>query len=315
MSQFAQPQPPARGGSLAQKAARLRAELEAKKTEARAATPGGGGTVDDANPGQTEQSVDTVGQGDFVVRDGDCMLSIARKTGHFWEKLWTDPNNADLRRVRGKPHQLLEGDRVHVPARTPKTEPGATEARHRFVRRGEPSQVRLYLKNKQKPYANEPYTFEVDGKVHEGVTDANGGLVINAPGDSQRGILRIRGRAIKVSLGRLDPIKTSSGIRQRLRNLGFDPGPPDTHDPATLAAALRAFQRKQGLAITGDPDDETLAKLEELHDRGKQTPAEAGQTKADDAVPLEVEAPTDASSDDESGAIAKDAEEEEEIQL
>ncbi len=50
---------------------------------------------------------------------------------------------------------------------------------------------------------------------------------------------------------------------QMLDALGFSPGPADGfRDPATIVA-LRAFQRANGLAVTGDADEATLAALEQ----------------------------------------------------
>ncbi|MEW6505931.1 MAG: peptidoglycan-binding domain-containing protein, partial [Chloroflexota bacterium] len=72
-------------------------------------------------------------------------------------------------------------------------------------------------------------------------------------------------RVLLLNLGGLNPLSELSGIKHRLANLGFDCG--DTSDEATsgLAAALRAFQEKHGLRVTGEADQATRDKLQELH--------------------------------------------------
>jgi peptidoglycan hydrolase-like protein with peptidoglycan-binding domain len=50
-------------------------------------------------------------------------------------------------------------------------------------------------------------------------------------------------------------------IQQRLRELGFEPGPVDGIWGEQTRAALRAFQEARGLEPTGDPTEPTLAAL------------------------------------------------------
>ncbi len=50
-------------------------------------------------------------------------------------------------------------------------------------------------------------------------------------------------------------------IQQRLKDLGFDPGPIDGAFGDRTATALRAFQRKAGVPETGTVDDATMKEL------------------------------------------------------
>jgi LysM repeat protein len=215
---------------------------------------------------QEQQGTGPVGQGDYVVKDGDCISSIARDTGHFWKTIWADPANAELKQTRQDPNVLYPGDRVTIPPRQPKQEAGQTEMRHRFVRRGEPSELHLrILRQDDTPRANEPYELEIDGQVTTGVSDANGSVRLPVPGHARRGVLTVGPAQDQVvyelQLGGLAPISTKDGVRDRLRNLGQRVG----SDDASLAAGLRAFQEKHGLPVTGQADGATRAKLTELH--------------------------------------------------
>lgn len=50
-------------------------------------------------------------------------------------------------------------------------------------------------------------------------------------------------------------------VEQRLKELGFEPGPIDGTFDAKTKPALRAFQKKAGISETGKVDDATMAEL------------------------------------------------------
>lgn len=49
--------------------------------------------------------------------------------------------------------------------------------------------------------------------------------------------------------------------QKALKQMGHDPGPVDGVMGAQTSAALKAYQRKQGLSVTGQLDADTAAKL------------------------------------------------------
>ena len=50
-------------------------------------------------------------------------------------------------------------------------------------------------------------------------------------------------------------------VQKALKDMGHDPGPVDGVMGAQTSAALKAYQKKQGLNVTGELDAETAAKL------------------------------------------------------
>ncbi len=255
---------------------------------------------------ETQQGTGPVGTGDHVVREGECISSIAKSSGHFWETIWNDAANSELKSARENPNVLLPDDRVTIPELKAKQEAGATEEHHRFRRKGEPALFRMRLveppepdeeegeeqgeeaqaaggdfvggdkepepgeAKEDTPRANVPYTLIVDGEHTEGTSDADGRIEVPIPGNARTGKLILNPgtdeqEEIKVELGHVAPITELAGVKQRLFNLSFDPG--DFGDKMTpgLAAALTAFQRKNGLEETGEPDQTTKDKLLELH--------------------------------------------------
>ncbi len=211
-----------------------------------------------------------VGSGEHEVRRGECIASIAESRGHFWEKLWNLDGNRELKDTRGDPNALLPGDLVEVPEIEPKEESKDTEKRHRFRRKGVPSLLKLQVLRLGEPVADKPYQLQVDGKIIEGQTDSDGRIEEPIPPESREASLVVDndGEEIRydLELGGMDPVNTTTGVKARLKNLGFDPGPIDMENSAVYQTALNAFQEQHELEVTGVPDQETRDKLAELAD-------------------------------------------------
>ena len=301
------------GGSRAQRAAQLKAELEsASTTGAQAPTVGvhevqegqtlesiadqynqspediwehpqneqvrqERGSPDELQPGdrlsipseEPEPETGPVGQGDYVVREGDCITSIAKSSGHLWETIWNDSGNAELQQVRQDPNVLLPEDRVTIPAIRKKQEPGETEMRHRFVRRGEPAYLRLRVLDDDRPLSNQPYELTVDQQSFTGTTDPRGELDVPIPGNANRATLVVGVEPdtfrYVLDLGEIEPVESVRGVQQRLRNLGFGKAAVDGVVGPKTEEALRVFQKVNELPETGRPDTQTRQKLKENH--------------------------------------------------
>jgi hypothetical protein len=208
-----------------------------------------------------------VGTGEHIVKDGECISSIAKNTGHFWPTIWDDPANVDVKTARKDPNVLLPGDRVHVPPIRRRQEPGQTEMRHRFVRKGEPSRLHLRIFNVDLARGNESFTLTVDGQEQRGITDPNGCLDVPIPGNAKTARLTFinDGTSYQLALGGVDPVSELSGVQRRLNNLGYDCGPEDNTLGNGTRAALHRFQAAKGLPETGEPDQQTRARLQEEH--------------------------------------------------
>ena len=62
-----------------------------------------------------QDSPGPLGDGDYVVVEGDCMESIAADAGFLWTTIWNHPQNAALKKARVTPNVLLPGDRPVYP--------------------------------------------------------------------------------------------------------------------------------------------------------------------------------------------------------
>jgi putative peptidoglycan binding protein len=199
----------------------------------------------------------------YVVKQGDCILSIAKDFGFFWETLWNDPQNASLKQLRKDPNVLLTGDVVYIRDKQIKEESKPTDALASFVRKGTPAQLRLQLLDRnQQPRANLQYTLVIDGKSQGGTSDSNGWINETMPPNAKKADLIVVDQGVPekyaMGLGTVDPITVTTGVEQRLKNLGHS-------TTSGLSQAVKSFQKKYGLPVTGDPDDATREKLKSIH--------------------------------------------------
>jgi hypothetical protein len=230
------------------------------------------------------------------VVQGDCISSIAEAQGFFPDTIWNDPGNSDLKQQRKSPDILCPDDIVVVPDLEERNESAGTETRHRFRRKGVPAILKLQVlreaeqepvamgtgssrdeseyeapdyepfKREDEPVRDAEYFFTAEDVEQKGCTDGEGKLEVTIPPGAQTGRLRVVPESgdeivLELQLGSMDPIDTETGIQSRLCNLGF----ACELGGDTRASALRLFQEKYGLSVTGEPDDDSLNKLEEIH--------------------------------------------------
>jgi hypothetical protein len=210
------------------------------------------------------------------VEVGDCFSSIADKYGFFWETLWDDPKNVQIRELRGDPNVLLPGDSVYVPDKREKTEPGETGEVHVFQLQGVPAMLRIqFLDGEGNPRVNVPYTVTVDGKTVSdpgAVTDAKGMVICGISPQARQGTLTLGEGEDKeefpLQLGHLNPVSTVSGVKRRLYNLGYYEGTIDEQWDDEAKASLMAFQASYGVEPDGELSDGTRELLRGVHDGG-----------------------------------------------
>lgn len=202
-----------------------------------------------------------------VVSQGECLASIAAAYGLSWKTVWNHAQNRQLKAARRDPNVLLPGDRVYIPEKQAREQPAATDRRHRFVRKGVPSVLRLRIMDGQEPRAHEDYVLDIDGKLYKGKTDADGRIEHPIPPGAIRGtlILGKDGERYPLDLGHIDPIEETTGVKARLNNLGYACGAVDDQWDEQARAALRRFQKDNNLAETGECDQATRDKLKEAY--------------------------------------------------
>ncbi len=206
-----------------------------------------------------------------LVKQGECIESIAFKHGFHWRTIWEDPGNAQLNRTCMTPNILKPGDEVYIPQKRTKSESCLTEQRHRFKLKGVPSKVQLRLVDAAGNLRTGlSYKLEVqDGPTYQGKIPEDGWIKHSIPPEAKAAKLELVAEEFTeeyvLQLGGLDPIYELTGVQQRLQNLGYSlSDPAGVFGPAT-EAALRNFQAAHGLIASGEADSPTLDMLLEIY--------------------------------------------------
>lgn len=210
-----------------------------------------------------------VGDGEYLVVEGDCAESLAARFGLLTTTIWEHPKNAGVKTARDIENLLLPGDRIHIPEKILRHESCSTDRRHSFLRKGLPCKLRLCVCWCGEPRRDAPYILVVDGVVHSGNTDDNGCLEIPIRPGATTGKLTIGAdplcqQVFDLDLGAMDPITETVGIQKRLQNLGFLCDATGELDDAT-SAAIAHFQENYSLEPTGELDQTTIDQLKSAY--------------------------------------------------
>lgn len=232
----------------------------------------------------------------YEVKQGDCISSIAYEYGFFPETVWNHPSNAELKNKRKDPNTLCPGDVVVVPDKREKIITKPTGEMHKFRLNNTPALCSLQIFDQDDYRANQKYELEVDGIIYKGTTDSQGVLRVGIPPNAKTGKLSIGEDESKaefnLQFGFIEPPTEMRGVQARLNNLGYECRINGRMDDDTRRA-LREFQFANGLQETGEIDQATLQKLDELHDTVCDIP-NRDEVKKDDnqsQADNEIEAP------------------------
>lgn len=230
----------------------------------------------------------------YVVQQGDCLSSIAKKFGfRDWKVIYDDPNNKDFKKLRPDPNVVYPGDELFIPDKKDATKKASAnvEKLNKFKVKLPKTLLRIQVKDEEeKPLASKKYELRLAAPkpsasglrddVRKGSTDGDGILEQKIPPDAVQAKLLVFDGDPKegplyvwdVSIGHLNPITTASGCKARLNNLGYFCGEAgddvdDSDEPidALTQLAIAGFQEAHKMKPTGDPDEATQKKIVEIH--------------------------------------------------
>jgi Putative peptidoglycan binding domain/LysM domain len=218
----------------------------------------------------------------YRVKQGDHISSIAAEYGIPRDRIWNDPENADLKARRVNSNVLYPGDQVFLPDLSVAEYPRPTDLLHKFTVNEEPLELRMVLRDQyEKPIANAQCELRASGSATTSVTtDGEGKFTKKIDPAVKSILLTIHGdqtpyadSELPIKIGYLDPVEELTGQQARLKNLGYFAGEVGGSDGGSnrvsgndaFESAVEEFQCDHALAVDGDCGPNTQAKLKQVH--------------------------------------------------
>jgi len=206
----------------------------------------------------------------YTAKDGETLADIAiRECGLVnLASILSDAQNKALFTLR--PDQVLhEGDIVALPEREAGTKEEKLEPEmiNEFeTDRPEPNLVLQILDRSRKPRAGVKYQLILqDGRDIKSETDGDGKLQAGIPYEQSTVSLAIGQVKRTLAIGQLKSGFSVEGIQARLNNLGYEAGLVDGNMGLATSAAIRRFQKDNGLNETSEVTEALWNKLREVY--------------------------------------------------
>jgi hypothetical protein len=210
---------------------------------------------------------------DYVIKQGDTLDKLAAdfRLGSA-KQIRNHPANAEFCRKYPDPNLLFPGEKIFIPDLQQRTESAGSDDRHQYVLKRSTQKLQIAVEDQAcKRMANAAYEMNIDGVLTTGTTDGDGIISKDIPVDSESCILKIGDYRWTMAIGCLNPMHDNtpdagiSGLQGRLRNLGYPVGPLDGIMGPKTRMAIRFFQADESLPVTGEFDQVTRDKLQEVH--------------------------------------------------
>jgi hypothetical protein len=206
----------------------------------------------------------------YTAKEGETLADIAlRGCGLVnLDSILADDQNKALFSIR--PERVLhEGDVVALPER----ESGSKEEKlepdkinELETDRPEANFVLTLLDGKRRPRAGLEYKLMLaDGREVVGQTDGDGKLEAGLPYGETEVTLVVGKLKRTLLIGGLKSGLSVEGMQARLNNLGYEAGMVDGNAGQATTAAIRRFQKDNGLQETGEVTEELCKKLREVY--------------------------------------------------
>jgi hypothetical protein len=214
-----------------------------------------------------------MGMKPYVIRQGDYLKKLGHRLGFDADAVWNDPANAELKKSRGGGSILKAGDILQIPDEPRPKFPFKLEEENKYVAQVPKTKVQLKLNLNGIALKDEPYKLEGADDDTDKTATGDGTAEFEVPVYVREVVVALTKRNVKfrAQIGNMDPITTPSGIRLRLKNLGFGgvlkqgAEAYEAHNDQALKSAVKAFQAFKGLKATGDIDDATRSAIEKAH--------------------------------------------------
>lgn len=208
------------------------------------------------------------------VKQGECIAKLAFNYGLAPDTIWNHPENAKLKAARKELHILNPKDVVFIPPKTLKKLPVHSGERIELQQQSALEKLRIrFLHYDDTPRTDLPFLVSIKTSKNDvwpdaqGKTDAAGFVIVDVPPNAtfaevifnEEDEQEIHG----FNLGFVDAIDTIAGFKARLNNLGYACGKETNSIDGKITAAIKSFQSKYKLQVTGALDARTIDMLKE----------------------------------------------------
>jgi len=207
------------------------------------------------------------------VQLGEHLTAIAERLGLPDTKTLLDMPANDSLADRPHPEILNPGESITLPDLEPVKHTLATGKKHKLTIQRPKVKLSVTLMTFQgKPTAATDAEVTPEGKPAEKVSLGGGKFETKIQATCAQALVKVTSPDAKkpdihwkLRLGFLGRSETDEGALARLRNLGYYRVVPKDAEPRERRAAIEEFQFDQGLTQSGTLDDDTRAKIEEVH--------------------------------------------------
>ncbi|MCP3940950.1 MAG: peptidoglycan-binding protein [Desulfobacteraceae bacterium] len=207
-----------------------------------------------------------------IKKDNECILTIAEKHKFKkWEKIYDHPKNEFLKTTHRKdPMCLKKGDEIYIPPKEQKKEACQIYKINKYVVPVLKSYFSIQLRDhRDQILAGVNYKLEIENKEFTGQSTQEGVVEEEISLKDEFGYLTIwpfkdfpeKEIRWRVKLGHLDPVNTTTGQQGRLNNLGSQVGFIDNEKGPVTDQAIKKFQQKNNLTVSGEANPDTQEKL------------------------------------------------------
>jgi hypothetical protein len=209
----------------------------------------------------------------YKVKPGDHLTAIADSLGlEDTDTILSQPGNSALA-DRKHPEMLSPDETLAIPDLKPRTFTLATGQRHKLTVKIPKAKLCVGLVTfVGQPSSAAQAEVTLEGKAPESKSLDDGKLELPiAPACAQATIKLAASDEHKpdvswnLQLGHLPRAESDDGLFTRLRNMGYYRAVADELDARERRSAIEEFQRDQGLKLTGELDDDTKAKIEDVY--------------------------------------------------
>lgn len=216
----------------------------------------------------------------IIVKQGEYLQQIAQRMGFDARAVWEHERNKHLKDTNRTPSILHPGDIIYVPTIDPKFQSVSVGQANEFSTQsaGFANLTLAFLDAAGKPLASTAVAYQglPGAQKAPTATSGDGSLNLSVPLSLTQFLITFPEKhfAVRVWVGHMDPVSKISGLQKRLSHLGYGGSiltrmaqhrRLERSPQSALCMQLTAFQIDHKLAVTGEPDADTVKKLLEEH--------------------------------------------------